>query len=69
MEKVRKRARGHRPRLGIDGEVDAAILRAMSGSCSLEAIALQICERFPRRFASQAEALSRVSDLSERYSQ
>jgi protein arginine N-methyltransferase 1 len=69
MEKVRKRAGGHKPVLNNDGEIDAAILRAMTGKCPVDSIATQILERFPDRFRSRAEAMGRVSDLSERYSQ
>jgi hypothetical protein len=69
IDRVRKRAANHRPALNADGEIDAAILRAMTGKCPVDAITTQLLERFPDRFRSRAEALSRVSDLSERYSQ
>jgi protein arginine N-methyltransferase 1 len=68
LEKVRKRAGGYTPVLNEEGEIDAAVLRAMTGSCPLEAIVSQVLEQFPGRFRSRAEALARVSDLSERYS-
>jgi protein arginine N-methyltransferase 1 len=69
MEKVRRRAGAWRPSLNQDGEIDAAILRAMTGKCPLEAIAAQVHERFPGRFRTLTDAMARVSDLSERYSQ
>jgi protein arginine N-methyltransferase 1 len=69
LEKVRRRAAGHRPRLNADGELDATILAAMTGACPIDAIVTEILGRFPGRFRSRAEALARVSDLSERYSQ
>jgi len=69
MEKIRKRAAAHTPVLNDDGEVDAAILSAMTGGQAVEVIATDILERFPDRFRTRAEALARVGDLSERYSQ
>lgn len=69
IEKVRKRAAAHSPVLNADGELDAAILRAMTGNCSVDAIVGRIFDQYPTRFRSRGEAMARVSDLSERYSQ
>ena len=40
----------------------------MTGQCGVEQIAARVRERYPDHFRSHAEALTRVSDLSERYS-
>ena len=68
LEKVRKRAGGYTPILNPDGDIDAAILRAMTGQCSVNEIVTHVLEQFPGRFPSRSDALTRVSDLSERYS-
>jgi protein arginine N-methyltransferase 1 len=57
-----------RPVLGSQGKVDAWILGAMDGATPLEEIARTAMDRFSGRFSSLAEALTRVRDLSDTYS-
>lgn len=56
------------PELSEDGRIDRFILECMNGSESLETIACQLQENFPRRFATIYEALTRVGELSQKYS-
>jgi protein arginine N-methyltransferase 1 len=65
--RLRRRADGFVPRLGEDGRVDALILSRMDGAASLGDIAREVRERFPARFATWEEALTRVGALSEQY--
>lgn len=67
-DKVRKRAGAHVPVRNPDGDVDAAILAAMTGQRPVDEIVNQLLEQFPARLRTRAEALARVGDLSERYS-
>lgn len=61
--------RGHAfvPTLGEDGRIDAAALGMMDGAATLEQIAREVQRRFPERFATWEEALSRVGRLSQAY--
>jgi protein arginine N-methyltransferase 1 len=68
IDSVRKRAAGFAPVLNVDGEVDAAILRAMTGDSSIEEIVESIMTRFAGRLRSRADTLTRVRSLAERYS-
>ena len=68
MHSMRKRAAGFAPILNAEGEVDSAILRAMTGDASVEEIAASLLTRFPDRFRSEAETVTRVRALAERYS-
>ncbi len=65
--RLRRRADSFVPRLGDDGRVDALILSRMDGAASLGDIAREVRERFPARFATWEEALTRVGALSEQY--
>ena len=56
------------PRLGWQGEVDRAILDAMSGNRALNSIAEEIHRRFPSRFRDHQAAFERVAKLSNKYS-
>jgi protein arginine N-methyltransferase 1 len=67
-DRIRKRDGEFAPALNADGEVDAAILRAMTGRCSVDQITNHLMEQFPQRFRTRIEAQTRVSDLAERYS-
>lgn len=64
---LRKRAHDFVPELGEDGRVDRAILEMMDGAAPLEHIAREIQRRFPQRFATWEDALSRVGGLSQAY--
>lgn len=67
-DKLRRMAAGHVPALNRNGEIDRFILELMDGKKSLEEIARQITTAFPREFASANEALTRVGELSLKYS-
>lgn len=64
---LRKRAHDFRPALGDDGVIDREILARMDGAATLEEIARDVRHRFPERFRSWEEALSRVALLSQSY--
>ncbi len=68
-EHLRKRAADHRPVLDVEGQIDCFVLARMDGRASQEEIARQTAERFPVRFARWEIALTRVADLSKKYSQ
>jgi len=65
--RLRRRADHYVPRLGEDGRIDALVLSRMDGGASLGEIAREVRERFPTRFATWEEALTRVGALSEQY--
>lgn len=64
---LRKRAHGFVPALDEDGRIDAAVLGMMDGAATLEQIARGLQRRFPERFRTWEEALSRVGRLSQAY--
>src|SRR5262249_12830463 len=64
-----RRSSGYQPKLKKDGEIDLQIVQLMDGSHSNGEIAKVLQERFPDRFRSYREALTRIGDLAERYSQ
>jgi protein arginine N-methyltransferase 1 len=66
-DRLRRRADSFVPRLGEEGRIDALVLSRMDGSASLAEIARELRERFPARFATWEEALTRVGRLSEEY--
>ena len=63
-----KLAENHVPRLNEDGQLDRFILAKMDGAVSLGDLARQVMVQFPNRFATWYEALSRVGELSKKYS-
>jgi protein arginine N-methyltransferase 1 len=65
---LRRLALQHRAVLGEDGQIDRFILSAMNGRASLGTIARRVLARFPGRFANLKAAMSRVGELSVRYS-
>jgi hypothetical protein len=65
---LRKLADTHVPALTKDGEVDRFILERMNGERSLGEIARQVVDRFPEWFNSWRGALTRVGELSRKYS-
>jgi len=67
-ERLRQRAGDFRPALSDDGRVDRFILGRMDGARSLQQIATDVREEFPASFESAGDALTRVADLSVRYS-
>jgi type I protein arginine methyltransferase len=66
---LRKRGGRYQPRLREDGEIDRQILQLMDGARSNEEIAQLVAGWFPSRFPSHRDALTRVGELSKRYSQ
>jgi protein arginine N-methyltransferase 1 len=64
---LKRRAVQFKPALGEDGQIDQFALSAMNGRASLGTIARRVMDRFPGRFADLPAAISRVSQLSERY--
>jgi type I protein arginine methyltransferase len=66
--RLRKRAAGHVPVLDGDGQIDRQILTLMDGEISLGEIARRVQDQFPARFASWRDALTRVGELSKKYS-
>lgn len=67
--RLRKRAGTHVPTLNEDGKVDQLILHLMSHHLSLADIARGVSAQFPHHFATWPDALARVAELSEKYSQ
>jgi protein arginine N-methyltransferase 1 len=65
---LRKRAASHVPVLDEDGQIDRQILALMDGEISLGEIARRIQDLFPARFALWRDALTRVGELSKKYS-
>ena len=68
-QSLMKRADHFVPSLNEDGRLVRFVLEQMDSGLSLREIAVQLSERFPHRFGTWNAALSRVSDLSEKYSQ
>jgi hypothetical protein len=68
MGRLRKRASDYVAALTEDGEIDRLVLNQMDGRKSLEDIARQVFERYPTRFMSWVDSLTRVGELSRRYS-
>lgn len=67
-KRLQKRGSGYRPTLGDDGQIDQLILGSMDGATAIDDIAHALMERFPLRFPSLTEALTRIGGLSEKYS-
>jgi hypothetical protein len=66
--RLRKRAADHVPTLNEDGELDRLILELMASGTSVGEIACRVSERFPTHFCRWEDALTRVGELSEKYS-
>ena len=67
-EGLRRVAESYRPAVDEEGEIDRLILERMDGKRSLGEIAQELAQRFPARFRSPREALTRAGELSEKYS-
>ena len=65
---LRRGAANFVPRLDEDGEIERFVLSRMDGKTSLEEISSALAEKYPGRFPSWQDALSRVAELSRRYS-
>jgi protein arginine N-methyltransferase 1 len=66
--RVRRQAAAHVPRLTDEGRIDGFILELMDERIPLGDIARRVASSFPARFSRWQEALTRVADLSARYS-
>jgi protein arginine N-methyltransferase 1 len=64
---LHKRASSYIPSLNDEGEIDRFVLTHMDGTKSSEEITLQLTQLFPNRFATFKDALTRVTDLAEKY--
>ena len=67
-ERLRKHAHAFVPSLNEDAKVDQRILDLMGASITIGNIADQILVEFPTRFKDWMTALTRVGELSDRYS-
>ena len=67
-EQIAARSEDYVASLGEDGQIDRSVLDLMDGKRTLAEISEQLREQFPARFSSVHEALSRVGELSLRYS-
>jgi protein arginine N-methyltransferase 1 len=65
---LEKMSQGHLPELNEAGQIERFILERMDGQNSLGEIARQVAAKFPSRFAQAPEALSRVQEISRKYS-
>jgi protein arginine N-methyltransferase 1 len=68
-EALRRQAHDFRPVLGEQGRMDAAVLAMMDGGAALGEIARELQRRFPERFATWEQALSRAGRLSRTYAE
>jgi len=65
---LHKRATNHLPVLNEEAEVDRFILTLMGTGITVAEIAARVQERFPDRIRQFRDALTRVGDLSKKYS-
>ncbi|HKS42814.1 MAG TPA: 50S ribosomal protein L11 methyltransferase [Blastocatellia bacterium] len=68
LAQLRKRASNHAPSLNEDGQIEHFILSLMDGKTSLEETAHRVSDKFPEHFAKWSDALTRVSELSLKFS-
>ena len=68
LPRLRKLADRFVPNLNMSGEIDRFILTKMTGETSLAEIAHQLVVQFPKTFTTFLEALTRVGEMSEKYS-
>lgn len=65
--RLRKRADSYVPALNEDGQIDRLILELMNDRMPLGNIAHRMLAQFPSRFPTWRDALTRVADLSGKY--
>ena len=65
---MRRQSATHVPSLNEDGCIDHVALRLMDERTPLGEIARRLVAQFPGRFENWESALTRVGDLSVRYS-
>jgi protein arginine N-methyltransferase 1 len=68
LAKLRKQSASHVPALNDEARIDGLVLKLMDEEISLGDIARELALRFPRRFSRWQDALTRVGELSTRYS-
>jgi type I protein arginine methyltransferase len=68
LAQLQKQRADYRPTLSQEGQIDCFILTQMAHACSLGDIAHLVVAEFPHRFATWQAALTRVGDLSRKYS-
>lgn len=68
-DRWRKRSPNYIPKLNTSAKIDQFILAAMASSRSLEVIADRLMLQYPEQFTTIREALIRVGNLSEKYSE
>ena len=68
-EQLGRRAKDYVPRLNSAGAIEHLILGRMTAGITLEAIASEIADRFPESFANISQAMTRVAELSMKYSE
>ena len=67
--KLRLQSASHVPRLKEEGEIERFILQRMSEEVALGEIARELATLYPTRYGQWKDALSRVSELSVRFSE
>ena len=67
-EQVRTRSENYVAGLGDEGLIDRTVLDLMDGVRTLGQISQELQKRFPSRFSTLHDALTRVGELSARYS-
>lgn len=67
-QRLRKQAASYIPCLSEEGQINQLILSMMDGQTALAQIAEALTNRFPTRFANRNSALSKVGELSQKYS-
>ena len=68
VDKLQRQAADHVPTLNYEAQIDRLILKLMEEQKTLGDIARQVASRFPMRFSRWQDALTRVGELSTRYS-
>ncbi len=68
LARLRKRAASHVPKLNGKGQVLDFVLRRIDGRTALEAIARELTGAFPGRFEDWRQALEKVGEIAESYS-
>jgi protein arginine N-methyltransferase 1 len=68
LPQLRKRGAEYVPTLNEEGLLDSFVLTQMHGKQSSSEIAKALLERFPGKFTTEVDALTRIGDLAEKYS-
>jgi type I protein arginine methyltransferase len=68
QSQLKKRSSSFRPALSDEAEVSAFVLSQMDGISSNQEIAQKVLDKFPERFATDAEALDAVAETAVKHS-